>query len=122
VQPAGYVSDAADCDDTNPADWSVPGEAGSIAFADATTLTFAPPAAPGGSSLRYDTIRADAPAGFEVAATCVAIDGPDTTVVDPVVPAEEAGFYYLVRAKNVCGQGSLGAGSDGSQRFGRACP
>jgi hypothetical protein len=122
AQPAGYVSDAADCDDTNPAVWSVPGEAGSIAFADATTLTFAPPAAPGGSSLRYDTIRADAPAGFDAAATCVAIDGPDTTVVDPVVPAEETGFYYLVRAKNVCGQGSLGAGSDGSQRFGRACP
>jgi hypothetical protein len=120
--PLGYVADAGDCDDTNGAVWSVPGEARSVAFADATSLTWAAPAASGGSPVRYDVLRADAPTGFDVAATCVASDELGVTAVDPAEPSEGAAFYYLLRAQNACGQGSLGAGSDGFARFGRACP
>jgi chitodextrinase len=122
ARPAGYVSNGADCDDTNAAVWSVPGEAGSIAFADAITLTLTPPSDPGGTSLRYDALRAVSPTGFGVAAECVAVDAPGTTVIDPLVPPPGAGFYYLVRASNSCGHGSLGATSGGLPRFGRTCP
>ena len=120
-QPAGHVPDGADCDDTNGAVWSVPGEVGSVAFADATTITWSPPAAPGGSSPGYDLLRADTPTDFEVG-ECVASGTTNATAVQTAVPAEDTGFYYLLRAENSCGRGALGAGSDGAPRFGRACP
>jgi hypothetical protein len=120
AQPTGYVLDAGDCDDTVAAIWSVPGEVGSVTFADAATLTWSPPVAAGGSSPGYDALRADTPNGFDLGA-CVA-SGTDATAVDTDVPVDEAAFYYLVRCKNGCGGGSLGTGSDGLPRQGRACP
>jgi concanavalin A-like lectin/glucanase superfamily protein len=121
VQPSGYVSDADDCDDTSSTVWSVPGEVRSVAFTDSTTLAWSPPVATGGSSPRYDTLRADTPTGFDVAA-CVASGTQDANVVDTAVPAEGTGFFYLLRAENTCGRGPLGAGTDGVPRLGRACP
>jgi hypothetical protein len=121
AQPVGFVSDAGDCDDTSGAVWSVPGEVRSITFVDAATLAWLPPTAAGGLSPRYEAVRADAPTGFDVA-TCVASGTTDATTVDTAVPGEGAGFYYLVRATNPCGGGTLGAASDGAPRFARACP
>jgi hypothetical protein len=121
AQPVGYVSDAGDCDDTAGAVWSVPGEVRSVTFVDTAAMVWSTPVAWGGSSLRYDALRADAPTAFDLAA-CVASGTTDATAADTALPVEGAGFYYLLRATNSCGGGTLGAASDGALRFGPACP
>ena len=84
------------------------------------------PLNPGGTGVRYDTIRSGDPTDFGlVAATCVeSDDGTDTTANDVTVPAPGAAFYYLVRAENNClaGLGSLGNATGGGPRTGRNCP
>ena len=44
-----------------------------------------------------------------------------TTLVDPAVPAPDAGFWYLSRGENACGIGTFGTQSDGSPRT-TTCP
>ncbi|PYT06750.1 MAG: hypothetical protein DMF49_10200, partial [Acidobacteria bacterium] len=43
---------------------------------------------------------------------CLESDSPDTESSDPAVPQPGEGFYYLVRARDACGQ--LGSYNDGS--------
>jgi hypothetical protein len=69
----------------------------------------------------FDLVRADAPNAFATA-VCVETDGSDDDSFDPAVPLAGAGFYYLVRAENSCGQGSLGRTSAGAERTGVSCP
>jgi hypothetical protein len=45
-----------------------------------------------------------------------------SSVTDAGVPPAGAAFWYLVRAKNVCGTGTYGSASGGSPRLGTACP
>jgi hypothetical protein len=115
-----------DCDDGNGSVWAVPGEARDLLLApDKETVSWSPPAAPGGtaSSLRYDVLRSAVASDFGGGAACVESDGgPDTAAVDPAVPPVGEAFFYLVRAENLCGAGSLGRDSAGTERAGRACP
>jgi hypothetical protein len=125
--PPGYVPDGSDCDDGQASVWSAPGEVRDLSLAPGKeTLTWQPPADPGGAveELLYDTLRSDEPADFGAPAICVASDAPATSTRDPVDPPPGAAFAYLVRAQNACpdGQGTLGAGSGGAPRAGRACP
>jgi hypothetical protein len=69
----------------------------------------------------YDLVRANAPNAFGSAA-CVESLGSDDDSYDPAVPAAGAGFYYLVRANNACGQGTLGRQASGAARTGVSCP
>ncbi len=69
----------------------------------------------------YDLLRADGPNAFGTA-TCVESNGSDSDTYDPTVPAIGAGFYYLTRAENACGQGTLGRRSSGAERTGVSCP
>jgi hypothetical protein len=46
----------------------------------------------------------------------------ETTLVDPTIPAEGTGFWYLSRGENACGIGTLGAQSDGTPRITTSCP
>jgi hypothetical protein len=121
----GYAADATDCDDANAAFWSAPGEPPLLAFgADKASLSWDEPVDPGGvaAGLVYDTIRSGSPASF-VAATCIeSNDGPNRVASDAAALAPGQGYYYLVRAGNACGEGSLGAGSGGAPRVGAACP
>ena len=41
---------------------------------------------------------------------------------DIQLPAPGSFFAYLVRAKNLCGEGSLGTNSGGVPRQARTCP
>ncbi len=43
------------------------------------------------------------------------------STIDAEEPPSETAFFYLVRATNAYAEGSLGAGSNGSQRTGVAC-
>jgi hypothetical protein len=60
--------------------------------------------------------------GFDVAATCVETNGQLATTIDSTIPAEDAAFYYLIRAANACGLGLLGTATDGSERLAPRCP
>jgi hypothetical protein len=96
----------------------VPDEVGALRFVDRANLgwqKFVNDAA------FYDVLRAGTPNGFG-AATCVETNGSNTTTFDPTVPAVGAVFYYLVRAENACGLGTLGRQSNGTERSGISCP
>lgn len=121
----GRVSNNLDCDDSNAAVWSVPGEALQLQ-ASGTTFTWVAPLSTGGAvgSLRYDTLRSANPADFGAVAVCVESSGNDTVSVDTFVPAPQSLAAYLVRARNACasGVGTLGRTSAGLERSGRGCP
>jgi len=105
--------------------FSVPEESTDIAFGgplgtDPTRLTWnAPPSSAG--PLFYDLLRSSSASSF-ASATCVETDDTDTSANDAALPSQGAAFYYLVRAGNACGEGSLGAGSNGVPRSGSTCP
>ncbi len=112
-----------DCDDTNSTVWAIPAEVPHLDFTDASQIQWDPPADLGGDAVFYDSLRSDDPSDF-LAATCIETDGADTTSPAAQTPPPGATSFYLVRAENVCpaGQGSLGQGSSGAERFGAVCP
>jgi photosystem II stability/assembly factor-like uncharacterized protein len=120
----GFPS-AGDCDDANDQVWSPPGEVIQLEFADATTLTWAAPNDLGGTlgATRFDTLRSTGPGSFDVAPPAVCLDPADVDLLttDAEIPPPDGIFFYLVRARNACSAGSLGASSTGSPRTGIAC-
>jgi hypothetical protein len=123
--PAGAT---ADCADADPLVRNRPGEVPALAASRSGTsaqLSWTPPSDLGGdpSRVAYDVLRSTAPSTFSGSgATCVESNGVDTVAADPGLPAAGAGYHYLVRAGNSCGDGSLGTRSSGLERAGRACP
>lgn len=120
----GYGDSAcggSDCDDSDPTVWSVPGETTDLFFSDPTHLEWTPVADLGGHLEEYDTIRSDFANDFSLG-NCVETDDPDHIAPDASVPAPSASFFYLVRAGNQCGEGTLGTDSGGTTRAGPACP
>src|SRR6185436_14415500 len=63
-------------------------------------------------------MRAD---GNTAGAVCVASDLASPAWSDPDLPPSGDGYYYLARARNVCGTGPLGAGSNGVPRPSPVC-
>jgi hypothetical protein len=92
-----------------------PGEVdGLTLFDDRQTLRWDPPAASGGTTPYYDVLRSTDATDF-VAATCLETDdGADTFAEDLDVPADNQVFYYLARAGNACGDGTLGPDRGGA--------
>jgi hypothetical protein len=113
-----------DCDDADPGNWLVPGDTWGMVFGgDTETLSWEPPVLPGGLALLYDTLRSDLADDFVSAGFCLeSDDGPGTDATDTDVPATPGFFYYLTRAGNGCGKGSLGTDSSDETRLGTACP
>ncbi|HKQ96524.1 MAG TPA: hypothetical protein VJV75_01485, partial [Candidatus Polarisedimenticolia bacterium] len=114
-------ADSGDCAPADPAAWAVPGEATGLVLqtgGPATLLTWSPPVASGGSSIRYDLLRSTRADDFS-AATCLLSNATVTSTTDPELPA--SAFFYLVRAGNPCG-GNLGRRSDGTPRSAPTCP
>ncbi|HEX6853187.1 MAG TPA: hypothetical protein VF139_17460, partial [Candidatus Polarisedimenticolaceae bacterium] len=69
----------------------------------------------------YDVLRSTSASDFS-AATCVLSNDANASVVDATTPTSGQVFYYLVRAQNSCGTGSLGFRSGGVERTGAGCP
>ncbi len=111
-----------DCNDASNTVWSIPGEARALIFTTKTALTWSAPLTPGGTAPLYDTLRSSIASDFGATATCLESDGTDNTTAEPSKPVAANAYFYLVRAKNSCGVGTLGARSNGVQRTGRACP
>ncbi len=45
-----------------------------------------------------------------------------SSIVDPTMPPAGGGFFYLVRARNVCGTGTYGFATGGAERITTTCP
>jgi hypothetical protein len=56
------------------------------------------------------------------AAACAASPQPPSSYADGQAPPLNDAFYYLVRARNACGPGPLGAGTSGIPRPSIVCP
>lgn len=124
AQSPGYVSNAADCDDTDGATWAIPSEVLGDQFVDDVTLTWSPPSAPGAAVDAYDVLRSTDSADFVGAEVCVGTRSTATSLADGATPPLGQAFFYLVRADDACpnGLGSLGTSSSGVARTGRNCP
>jgi hypothetical protein len=115
------VTNADDCVAADPGVWSAPGEIDDLMIG-STGYSWTEPVS--GSGAVYDVLRSPTPLDF-YDATCV-VTGRDTTSapfvpeLDPS-PAPGGVVYYLARARNECGQSSLGQNVDGSRRYGNAC-
>ncbi len=118
-----HVGNVCDCAPLDPQIHGVPAALGpTLVFGpDRETLSWT--AEPDATT--YDVFKGRVAAGqpFAYAHTCQALGLAGTSTVDAAHPGRGALFYYLVRATNCFGSGSLGSASDGSARPGSdACP
>ncbi len=121
------VPDAQDCAPLDATVWSPPAEISDLRAdkAAAAHLSWSAPA----QASRYDVAGgglADFASGRGTSgASCLADNATQTAWDDTVLPAPSVGqgYYYLVRAQNVCGSGTYGFATTGSERVpGAACP
>ncbi len=88
---------------------------------DGVTLRWIPQA---GVSIAYDVLRgstAGVPVGLGEE-SCAAPATSSSSLVDPAAPSPGGFFWYLVRARNMCGPGAWGQDSAGETRVSAACP
>jgi VCBS repeat protein len=111
------MRDELDCAASDGTAFRVPLEVTSVRFRSNSTLEWNSATAGSGSGGRYDVIRGTLAPGSGSAETCLANDATTRTLTDGDVPAPGMGFYYLIRASNACGVGTLGPG-----RSSEACP
>lgn len=67
-------------------------------------------------------VNAQVPVKRELLLRIPGQDLPGTTLSDATVPAPGAGFWYLSRGKNACGNGTYGTQSNGTPRTTTTCP
>jgi hypothetical protein len=125
----GFSVCQGDCNDADATLWSPPSDVQNLmvdfsAATGVTTLTWSPPANPGGNaSPVYDTLSSFSRSDFGAGGSCVLGNGPDTTstLTTPTLAVGQA-LYFLVRAESSCGAGPLGFNSAGTAIAGRNCP
>jgi hypothetical protein len=98
---------------------ATPNEVRALTFVNKTTMVWTPPL--GDDVDTYDTVRSTTASNFTTA-TCVETNDFDTSAVDTATPSAGQTFFYLVRAGNACGDGTLGFRSSGVERAGGTCP
>jgi hypothetical protein len=121
------VTDPCDCAPDDGGAFDLPREIGALAFdADRATVRWAHVAAAAGPGTTYNVVRgglADlAPRGGVAGAGCLASGLMAPEVADPESPAAGEGFFYLVAARNGCGTGGWGRGSNDTERLPGGCP
>jgi hypothetical protein len=111
-----------DCNDVDEQAWHVPSEVANLMLTGTspTTLAWDSQTAAAGPGTIYDIAAGYVP-GFEVS-VCLApgvLSGYQDTLTDPD-PGQ--GYWYLIEARNSCGAGGYGSGSDGVPRPVSVCP
>jgi thrombospondin type 3 repeat protein len=119
------ANDASDCAPLNATASTPPVEAGGVQLSKVggTTVAWAPDAA-AAHDVASGTIAALRADGNVSAASCEQDDQGGTAWIDPRPdPAPGQGYYYLIRGQNVCGAGTYGSATGGSERTpAAACP
>lgn len=117
--------DSCDCAPADGTAFARPREIDNLRWQAATQLAWDSDAAYSGSGTRYDVLRGElAQVALLAGASgdfCMADDHPDTGIGALPVPSPGAGFFYLVRGDNACGQGRYETASDGRDRLSPAC-
>jgi hypothetical protein len=75
--------------------------------------------------MRYDVIRSRVASTFIDPALTICLesgDGPNTAAQDDQIPLKGRVYFYLVKASDACGVGSIGTSSNGAARVARNCP
>jgi hypothetical protein len=105
------MRDELDCAPANGTAFLIPREVSSVRFRSNSTLEWNSAVTGSGVGALYDVLRgtlSQLPPGSGPGEAC--LDATTRTLTDGAVPAPGTGFYYLVRASNACGEGSLGTG------------
>jgi hypothetical protein len=114
------LGDDCDCAPADPAAFALPGPVKNVRLdgAAAATLSWDELGETAGESTVYDVVSSSLTQlksqGTFTGAICLADDEPDGGMGDSRGLATAQGFVYLVRGENVCGAGSYGAGSAGT--------
>ncbi len=109
---ADPAPDVCDCASVDPSAYGAPTEVAHLLWTGRDTLVWDAQDADTGSGILYDVLRGDlgqlqADHGIGGAA-CFAQDLPASQATDALAPDLGAGLYYLVRARNVCGNPGWG--------------
>lgn len=124
------VDNNTDCAPADPGVFAPPGEVAELRvdrIADATAgLSWTSLAGGAGADITYDLARGAisdlTTSGGTASSASLDCRVAGSSHADPSAPSQAAGFYYLVRGRNVCGFGGWGKDSGGAPRASAACP
>jgi N-acetylneuraminic acid mutarotase len=120
----GLSSCEGDCNDADPGAFAVPGEVVGLVASSKETLVWESGIGDAGLATVHDVVRGNVdalPVGSP-GEVCLASGIAAATVTDPEAPAGGSAFFYLVRARNSCGDGGYGVASSGAPRVTDSCP
>lgn len=119
------IADVCDCAPSDGGAYDTPPEvAGLAAGADKTTISWTPLTREAGAGTIYDVVKghlADLRASGTISAAFCLGGSTATSASDPASPLPGAGFYYLISARNVCGNGGFGTDTSGNPRVHATC-
>jgi hypothetical protein len=121
------IPDACDCAPADGGSYDPPAEVQGVAFdADKATLSWRSLGREAGNGTLYDAVRGDLDAlrasGTIAAVICLGSASTATLRSEAEPPPADAGYYYLVQARNACGVGGWGTATGGLPRAHAACP
>lgn len=123
VTPMAY---ACDCDPFASGAVSIPSEVTGIEATDsAVTFIWDSSIPESGSATVHDILRGDLsqlPVGLGASETCLLNGTSLATATDSSLPLPANGYWYLIRGRNVCGNGSYGITSNSDVRASNSCP
>ncbi len=116
------AGDACDCAPTDTGTSAPPGEVSLVTFSSRVALSWSPDA-PGASSV-YNVVRglvSELRSHSVTSQQCITTATAATMITDADVPSLGDGFFYLVRGRNSCADGSYGKDTSGVARLPIAC-
>jgi len=119
------VDNLADCDPQDGGAFAVPTEVDGVGWSDNVTIGWNSAAPQAGSGTVHDVLRgevAELPVGSGAGETCLASGVSGASAVDAETGAPGAARWYLVKARNACGDGGYGVASDATPRSSAVCP
>ena len=121
------IADACDCAPADASAFETPPEISGDRFAaDKETLSWSSVAPLAGAGATYDVVRGSVAdlrvdGGF-AGAVCISDSQGMSSYTESDAPPVGEVYYYLVRAQNVCADGSFGSRSGGAPRVVTGCP
>ena len=124
----GFAGCTADCYDFDPTVWAAPVEISNLtlAYGHPTLISWEDQGPLSGTATQYDLISGGlgpSPGIFFTASECLQSMGSGFSYYDSRPdPGLGSTYWYLSRASNICGVGTYGEGTSGSERVSDSCP